>query len=172
MGYAGGTTKNPTYYQLADHSETVQLDFDPSLVSFEELLALFWAAHNPAGPQYSRQYASVIFCHDEAQKTAAFKSKEQQEEALGATIKTSIIAFEKFHLAEDYHQKYFLQGAASINLEIRAYYDLFNDFINSTAAARLNGLLGGYLNPKLFEAEYNRYGLSDRALAELKRYLV
>lgn len=171
MGYGGGTTKNPTYYQLGDHTEALQLDYDPNLVSYKELLDTFWAGHNPTGFPYSRQYMSIIFYHEAWQKQEALASKAQAEEALGQKVKTLIAPLDTLYLAEDYHQKYYLQTSKSYYAEIRAYYDTFEGFVNSTAAARINGLLGGYINPTLVSEELRQYGLSDPALESLKWHL-
>ena len=63
VGYAGGTTNNPTYRALGDHAETIQVDYDPTQISYEELLEAFWTSHSPTSRPWSRQYASIIFYH-------------------------------------------------------------------------------------------------------------
>ena len=76
VGYAGGTRENPTYHKLGDHTETLQIDYDPALVSFGDLLTIFWASHRPTSPAHSRQYASRVFCHDDAQHATAEASRK------------------------------------------------------------------------------------------------
>jgi len=114
---------------------------------------------------------SVIFYHDAGQRDIALKSKAAMEQKLGREIKTEIVAFNKFYLAEDYHQKYYLQAEPQLTMEIKVYYSEFSGFINSTAAARLNGLLGGYGDPQLLTEEIDSYGLSEQAKELFKKYL-
>jgi len=114
---------------------------------------------------------SLIFYHDAGQKDVALQSKAAMEQKLGREIKTELVAYSEFYLAEDYHQKYYLQAEPELTMELRGYYSDFNGFINSTAAARLNGLLGGYGDPQLLAEEIERYGLSAHAKALLQRYL-
>lgn len=144
MGYAGGTTRNPTYHRLGDHTESVQVDYDSTRISYEGLLRVFWDSHNPVAQPWSRQYMSIIFYHNEEQRRLAVASREQEEARLGRKIFTEIAPFSGFYMAEDYHQKYYLQGERRLMGEFRAMYPDFRGFIDSTAAARVNGYLGGY----------------------------
>ena len=105
VGYAGGSQENPTYYKLGDHTETVEIDYDPNSISYEELLDIFWGSHNPARPALSVQYKSAIFYHNEDQKRLALESKERLEAELNMAILTEILPYSRFYLAEDYHQK-------------------------------------------------------------------
>ncbi len=114
---------------------------------------------------------SLIFYHDAGQSDIALKSKAAMEQKLGREIKTELVAFNKFYLAEDYHQKYYLQAEPQLAMEIRVYYSEFSAFTNSTVAARLNGLLGGYGDPQLLTEEIDSYGLSDEAKDFLQGYL-
>ena len=74
VGYSGGSKKNPTYYDLGGHTETIQIDYDPKKITYEELLDIFWESHEPT-LSLSSQYASIIFFHNEEQKKIAKKSK-------------------------------------------------------------------------------------------------
>lgn len=114
---------------------------------------------------------SLIFYHDAGQEKAALLSKAATEQKLGREIKTELVSYSKFYLAEDYHQKYYLQTEPQLAMEIKGYYNDFSGFINSTAAARLNGLLGGYGDPQLLAVETDSYGLSDQAKELLQRFL-
>lgn len=121
-GYAGGKTPNPTYRQICEgdtgHAEVVQITFDPSKTSFDKMLEIFWAAHDPTtlnrqGADVGTQYRSVIFYENEVQKTAAEKSKIAAQKEFRGPIVTEIAPLEKFYPAEDYHQDYFeLNGRA------------------------------------------------------------
>src|SRR5262249_18399740 len=68
VGYTGGTSKDPTYYSLGDHTETLQIDFDPTVITYEQLLEVFWHTHNPCAQPWSRRYMSTVFYHGESQK--------------------------------------------------------------------------------------------------------
>jgi peptide-methionine (S)-S-oxide reductase len=171
VGYAGGTKENPTYTALGDHSETIQIDYDPEIISYEELLAIFWDSHNPTIQERSRQYMSIIFYHNEEQRELALASKTEQEGLRGRTIYTELLPYDRFYLAEDYHQKYYTSRVREIRSELRRNYPDLMDFVNSTAAARVNGILGGYADPELVSKELDSYGLSETAVEQLKRYL-
>ncbi|MFC1985101.1 peptide-methionine (S)-S-oxide reductase, partial [Chloroflexota bacterium] len=122
VGYAGGTSNNPTYHKLASHSETIQVNYDPTKISYDELLEIFWHSHNPTVPSFSHQYKSIIFYHNEAQKRLAIEAKEREEAKLEARIYTEILPFSEFYLAEAYHQKYYLQQETDLMKDLRAIY--------------------------------------------------
>ena len=115
VGYTGGNTDNPTYEQVCtgktNHAEVVWVEFDPSSVSYEELLNVFWGCHDPTtlnrqGPDRGTQYRSAIYFADSAQEAAAIQSKEQNSGRFPNPIVTEITAALKYYIAEDYHQKY------------------------------------------------------------------
>ncbi len=117
-GYSGGHVENPTYEEVCGkktgHAECVQITFDPQVISYEELLEVFWKVHDPTTPNQQGndigpQYRSAIFYHDELQKGIAEQSlKETDQSGLWPNpIVTEINPFEVFYQAEDYHQKYF-----------------------------------------------------------------
>lgn len=161
VGYAGGTTENPTYYSLGDHSETIQIDYDPTKISYRQLLDIFWASHNPIYEHRSRQYMSLILYHDEEQERLAEETKESEQARLGRTIFTEIVPFSGFYLAEDYHQKYYLGRERSLTEEFKAIYPTIGDFIASTAVTRVNGYIGGYGELATLERDLNSLGLSQ-----------
>ena len=117
-GYAGGNVKNPTYREvtsgLTGHAEVTQIKYDPEIVSFSELLEIFWKTHDPTtlnrqGADVGTQYRSAIFYHDENQKKLAQKYKDELNGA-GAfknPIITEIVPYTEFYVAEDYHQQYY-----------------------------------------------------------------
>jgi len=117
-GYSGGHVANPTYEavcsHMTGHAETVQIEYDPAKVSYEHLLDVFWDSHNPTtlnrqGADEGPQYRSVVFYLNEAQKTAAEKSKTAAQARYPDPIMTEIVPLKKFWRAEDYHQHYFAQ---------------------------------------------------------------
>ena len=120
-GYAGGNVPNPTYEQVCSgetgHAEVVQLEFDPKKVSYEKLLDVFWAAHDPTtlnrqGADVGTQYRSVIFYENDAQKAAAEKSKQEAKADFKDPIVTEIAPLKQFYVAEEYHQNYFNRKGA------------------------------------------------------------
>ena len=160
VGYAGGTTSKPTYSNIGDHSEAIQIDFDPTRISFETLMQMFWQGHDPTSRSWSNQYKSVLFYHNDEQKRLAEQTKKKMEVALGSNIHTEIRPVEGFTAAENYHQKYYLQNDRELMREFSKMYPRFEDFIGSTAAARINGYLGGNGTKEGLKAQIDSYGLS------------
>jgi peptide-methionine (S)-S-oxide reductase len=160
VGYAGGRENNPTYPSIGDHTETIQIDYDPTVISYAKLLDIFWESHNPASPAWSRQYGSIIFFHNEEQERLAIESKGRAAARIRGKIYTEIVPFTKFYLAEAYHQKYRLRGERDLMKEFNAMYPNENDFVNSTAAARVNGYLDGHGTLEQLEEELPGLGLS------------
>jgi len=140
----------------------VQIDYDPTKVSYAELLSLFWRSHDPLSPIWSRQYASIIFYHNEEQQSQALKSKQQEEARLGRKTTTEILPFARFYLAEDYHQKYYLRQETSLFNEFKAIYPEAKTLINSTAAARVNGYIGGNGSLESLQKQIDSLGLSPQ----------
>ena len=116
VGYTGGDTKNPTYeevcYEETGHAEVVRINFDENIITYNELLNVFWSCHNPTtlnrqGPDIGEQYRSAIFYLNDKQKIEAEESKKIMNETMfNNNIVTEITKFDEFYLAEEYHQKY------------------------------------------------------------------
>lgn len=170
VGYAGGKKRHPTYHSLGDHTETLQLDYDPARISYEELLEIFWNSHSPTRRSWSRQYMAAVFYHDEAQRQLALASKAQQAAKYTAEITTEILPATEFYLAEDYHQKYMLRYTSELLDEYRALYPDPKDFINSTATARVNGYVSGYGELGQLQAELDSLGLSPEGRKRLVEF--
>ncbi|MEM3064791.1 MAG: peptide-methionine (S)-S-oxide reductase MsrA [Candidatus Nitrosotenuis sp.] len=124
VGYSGGWMKNPTYEDVCTdttgHAEVVQVEYDPALISYEELLDVFWSSHDPTqlnrqGPDVGMQYRSVIFYHDEQQEKIAKESKERVEKSgrFKKPIVTQIQEAKEFFKAEEYHQQYYAKCGIS-----------------------------------------------------------
>lgn len=128
VGYAGGRVENPSYEQVCTdttgHAEVVQVEFDPAQVAYDQLLEVFWNSHNPTqlnrqGPDFGKQYRSVIFVHDDEQRAAAEASRERLAASgrHARPIVTEIAPAGPFYRAEEYHQQYLeKRGAASCHL--------------------------------------------------------
>lgn len=117
VGYMGGTSENPTYQEVCGndtgHVEVVHIEYDPAVVTYDELLQKFWSCHNPTqhnrqGPDYGSQYRSVIFFHDDTQRAAAEKSRQELDQSgkLPRPVATKIDPAATFWRAEEYHQRY------------------------------------------------------------------
>jgi len=129
VGYMGGTLKNPTYKDVCTdrtgHAEVVQVEYDPAKVSYDELLSVFWANHDPTqmnrqGPDVGTQYRTVIFFHNLQQEAAAEASKEKLQASghYKRPIVTAIVPAEEFWRAEEYHQQYLeKRGLASCHIK-------------------------------------------------------
>ena len=125
VGYTGGTVPRPTYEQVCTnttgHAESVLVEFDPSIVSYEHLLDVFWNSHNPTtrdrqGLDFGKQYRSAIFYHSERQKLAAEKAKAELEHSgrRGRPIVTEITQAGEFYPAEEYHQHYHKKNKTNV----------------------------------------------------------
>lgn len=143
-GYSGGTTENPTYKEVCTgttrHAECTQIYFDPNVVTYDELLEIFWKTHDPTtlnrqGNDIGTQYRSIIFYHNAEQKQKAeyYKKKLEEEKIWENPIVTEITEFKKFFPAEDYHQNYYennpYQGycAFVITPKIEKFEKIFKD---------------------------------------------
>ena len=118
-GYAGGHVDNPTYEEVCGkktgHAEVIAIDFDPSVVSYRDLLDLFWVAHDPTtlnqqGADIGPQYRSTVMYVNEEQKQAAEASKAEAQKLYDGKVVTEVVPLKKFYPAEDYHQDYFAKN--------------------------------------------------------------
>ena len=126
VGYMGGTVPNPTYEQVCTdrtgHAEVVEVEFDPSEVSYEQLLDTFWSAHDPTqldrqGPDVGHQYRSAIFFHSPEQQERALASKARVQTRYDRPVVTEVEPASEFWRAEDYHQQYLVKrGRASCRI--------------------------------------------------------
>lgn len=146
-GYAGGHKKDPTYKDICTgqtgHAEVAQVVFDPSVVSYDELLEVFWFVHDPTqlnrqGNDVGTQYRSVIFYHDPAQKVAALKylEKLEKEKVWDAPIATQIVEINNYYEAEAYHHNYFKENPGNpycqgvVRPKVEKFRKVFADKIN------------------------------------------
>jgi peptide-methionine (S)-S-oxide reductase len=149
-GYSGGTVKNPSYEEVCSgttgHAECLQIIYDPKVISFDELLEVFWEAHDPTtlnrqGNDVGTQYRSVIFYHDAEQKKKAeeYKAKLDKSRAYNNPIVTEITPFSRFYAAENYHQDYYrLHGSQPycsfvIRPKVEKFEKVFKNRLKTTA---------------------------------------
>ncbi len=123
VGYTGGRTTGPTYEQVCSdttgHAEAVDVWFDPALISYDELLNVFWSIHDPTTPNrqgwdLGSQYRSAVFFHDADQEQRAVASREERQGQLARQIVTEIVPAPTFYDAEDYHQRYFEKHGGAV----------------------------------------------------------
>lgn len=169
VGYAGGNMDDPTYHNLGSHTETIQIEYDPEKITYEQLLNIFFKNHNPYRKPYGSQYKSIVFYHNEKQKEIfkdyiANLNDERQ-------LYTELNEYNEFHYAEFYHQKYRLQSFNNIMSELRKMYPNDMEFINSTLTARLNHYVGSKKGMELFEEEKQYYGLESETIDWLKTFI-
>jgi len=148
-GFSGGSVEYPTYKQVrtghTGHAEVCNIYYDPSVISFDELLAAFWTCHDPTTPNrqgndVGTQYRSVIFYHNEEQKQKAetYKKKLNDEKAWDKPVVTEITAFTAFYKAEDYHQNYYNDNGEQpychfvIGPKVEKFKKVFADKLKST----------------------------------------
>ncbi|MCZ6631887.1 MAG: peptide-methionine (S)-S-oxide reductase MsrA [bacterium] len=149
-GYSGGSVENPTYEQVCTkttgHAEVVQVTFDPEILSFEEILTIFWLIHDPTTPDrqgndVGPQYRSVIYYHDEGQKEIAERSKAETDasDLWPNPIVTEIAPLTTFYDAEGYHQNYFKDNPVQpycqvvIHPKVQKFRQAFQDRLKESA---------------------------------------
>jgi peptide-methionine (S)-S-oxide reductase len=149
VGYAGGTHEAPTYHDLGDHSEAIQVEYDPTVVSFADLVDVAVANHDPRRQPRKSQYQSVLF-FDLADEREAIETRLAE---IPVTVETRVEPLDSFHLAEDYHQKYNLRSDAArlAAFEAAGYDDAA--IRDSSAAARLNAAVAGKDVPEIARVE-------------------
>lgn len=152
-GYTGGTVPNPTYEQICrgntGHAEAIQVTFDPTVISFEDILSIFWRTHDPTtlnrqGPDSGTQYRSAIFYQDEQQRAIAERSKQAAEAARlwPNPIVTEITPLQRFYKAEGYHQNYYRDNPYQpycyviIDPKMRKFRKEFADKLKDAPAAK------------------------------------
>lgn len=162
VGYAGGTSKTPTYRQMGDHTETVQLLFDPLQIRYEDILREFWQNHYPNRDQYKgRQYISLLFYHTEDQRQLIEVVKKEIEKTLGEPIETEIAPFREFTPAEERHQKYYLKRYPNALNQLFEMYPFREQLKNSTFAARLNGFVKGFGTKDSVRKDIAQWNMTD-----------
>lgn len=169
MGYAGGDRAEPDYRHIGDHTECFQVDFDPDVISYTELVDLALASHDPTRAAHKPQYASVILAHDAEQLALASQRADRSAAAAGVQrLATRIEPLKQFWLAEDYHQKYHLRHDRTLMSDFGAMFGVDQEaFRESTAAARVNGYIAGYGRKSRLSSEIPFLGLSDSGRSRL-----
>lgn len=172
-GYSGGKADSPNYHDLKDHTETLQIQFDPKIVSYRRLLEIFWESHDYVTP-IKTQYKSAIYYLTAEQKAVAEETRDLviqgklgQPKLHGQKILTSIEAATALHVAEIYHQKYTLQCNAEVIKHLK--FENRSKITDSILATRLNGYLAGYGNLQVFLNEVDEWVLPFHVKLHLLR---
>lgn len=168
MGYTGGTTVDPTYHALGDHTEALQVDFDPQRLSYEALLEHVWSGHDPTRARASTQYRSAVWCHSERQLDIARRTGLEAARRRDGSLATPVLPAGPFYRAEDYHQKYRLRHERVLLDELRARYGSDRAMVDATASARINGLLSGWSRRQRLDELLPLLGLSEAGAARLR----
>ncbi|MFC6864639.1 peptide-methionine (S)-S-oxide reductase MsrA [Halomicroarcula sp. GCM10025817] len=169
VGYAGGTDPDPTYYALGDHTEVVQIEYDPAELTYADLLSVVWANHDPFSAAHKRQYRGVVLVHDDDQREVAERTRDDLAARTGKSVATAVETYSGFTLAEDYHQKYELRSTPVVGDELETI--LGDEFVDSTVAARLNGFVAGHGDADRREALLAALDLPPTVLSEVHRRL-
>ena len=146
VGYAGGEKSNPTYHDLGSHTEVLEVEFDPTVISYRDLLDLFWAGHVPTRASSGTQYRSILLCEDEAQFATANASIAELETKLGSKVRTDVLVGQPFYPAEGYHQKWKLRQRPAIFDDLATNFETEAALLRSFAATKLNAIAGGHLS--------------------------
>jgi peptide-methionine (S)-S-oxide reductase len=155
---------------MGDHTECFQIDFDPQVISYHDLLDRFWQSHDPTRRAWRTQYASLVLADDESQLVEAGESALLLQGLIGRAPTTRIEPLDRFYLAEAYHQKYYLRGERMLWGEFAAMCGSDENIVNSPAAAVANGYLYGAGSCARLDKDLPELGLSDAAAAVLRRH--
>jgi len=130
---------------MADHTECLEIDFDPQVIGIEDIVHHFWSSHNPNRGNYKgRQYLSILLFRDAEQKEMIERVKDSLESSMVDKIDTEIASYRGFTLAEERHQKYYLKRYPKAMDRLAAYYETHEQLVNATLVARLNSFVKGY----------------------------
>ena len=142
---------------MGDHTEAVSIDYDPTVVSYDDLLKYFWAGHRCDSLNRSTQYMNAVFYRNEGQKQGALESLDREAHRLGkasAQVATKVLPVNHFTYAEGYHQKYSLSRRSESRLFLGSLYPSAKELADSAVATRLNAYLGSGV-----ERDWTRFGV-------------
>ncbi|GBF77998.1 peptide-methionine (S)-S-oxide reductase [Paenibacillus sp. 598K] len=169
VGYAGGTTAAPVYRDMGDHTETVQVDYDPALIGYDQLLEAFWERHNPDNllDYKGNQYRSLILYHTEQQRMAIEAQRQRIGEQGRSVAATAVLPCTSWHPAEERHQKYYLKRYPDAYRRALELYGSETALTDGSLAARLNGIAKGFASAERLRDELASWPIS---VEERERY--
>lgn len=168
VGYAGGTTADPTYDALGDHIETLYVEYNPEQIDYTDLLLLFWASHDPTRAPFTRQYQPALFPYTPTQAEQARAAFEARRAELQTSLTTELIERPSFHRAEAYHQKHALRRHPPLLQAVQALYPDEQSFVDAPATALVNGYVGGPRRARHLDDDLPRLGLPTDAAEALR----
>ncbi len=172
VGYCGGIEDNPTYRNIKDYTETFEFDYDEKRITYEDIIRTFWYSHTAESKSGKTQYKSIIFYRNHEERIIAEESKKEFEMELGRAVNTEIRPISRFYLAENYHQKFFLQKVETIRRDFIEIYPDIKDFINSTAAMKVNSYCKGNGTIEMLSKEIRKFNLTDKGMKASNVYII
>lgn len=171
VGYAGGHKENPTYKEIGDHTETVRIHYNPDVITFKDMIRMFFNTQTCPDLNTAQQYRSIVFYQNEEEKDIALRVKKEIEEKNNQFYDTDILPYRNFYLAEEYHQKYYFKRAKKLFEEMLEIYPDLEDMAKSTAVGHMNGYIHGNGNSELLSREVDKLGLSKEGQEMLIKYV-
>jgi len=156
---------------MGDHTESIQIEYDPAILPTEELLGAFWGFHSPTSRTRSTQYRAALFYRNKNEKEVFRVSKENVQKTEKSTVHTNILPFTTFTLAEDYHQKYYLRSRQTIFSTLKM---TDRELIESSLACYLNALVSGNCSEERMAEilEFAREQNNERLVLALEKYIL
>lgn len=161
VGYAGGDMPDPEYKNMGDHTEAVQIHYIPDIISFEELVEMFFDTQTCPHLNQSNQYRSILFYGDDEERNIILKIMEKKEKEMGGKFDTDIRPFKNFYAAENYHQKYYFKRIRKLYYDMKEIYNKEKEITMSTAVGHMNGYVHGHGNYELLKEEIHELGLTE-----------
>ncbi|MCK8058533.1 MULTISPECIES: peptide-methionine (S)-S-oxide reductase [unclassified Fusibacter] len=161
VGYTGGTGTTPSYENLGNHIEVIEIDYDPAFLTYEDLVTLYFTYYDATVRAYSQRVKSVIFYRDDEEQSIANNLKKEFSQSQGKPIFTEIDPLDVFYLAEDRHQLSYLKKETSLYDEVSQIFTTPDKQILSILASKLNGYIAGYGKSKDLTVLLQNSGLSD-----------
>ncbi|WBW99677.1 peptide-methionine (S)-S-oxide reductase [Oceanirhabdus sp. W0125-5] len=171
VGYAGGDMPDPEYKNMGDHTEKVQIHYDPDIVSYEELVEMFFDTQTCPHLNQSNQYRSILFYEDENEKDIILRIMEKKEKDKGEKFDTDIRPFKNFYPAEDYHQKYYFKRIRKLYHDMKEIYISEKELTMSTAVGHINGYVHGHGNNEMLKEEIHELGLTEEGKELLESFV-
>jgi peptide-methionine (S)-S-oxide reductase len=148
---------------MGDHTECLEIDFNPHVISFIEIVRHFWDSHNPnRGTYKGRQYLSIFLYREEEQEKVLEEIKQSMEASTNSLIQTEVAPFHTFTIAEDRHQKYYLKRFKKATETLKNYFHSEEAFVESTLTARLNAFVKGYGKLATLKEEIHTWKLDEK----------
>lgn len=173
VGYAGGSSINPSYTNLGLHTEVIEIDYDPEIISYSQLIDEFFNAHNETLRPYDQRVKSLIFYRDDEELEIAKVKLNDARMAIDdeENVYTELKEFSVFYIAEEKNQNRSLKTEISLYEEIRAKYGSDEKVLLSVLASKLNGVVYGYGSVEEAENLLSKSALSEEAINRIRQIL-